>query len=414
MSRRLGVDVALLSLVQLVNIVIPFLTIPFLAKVLEIEAFGAYVLCFSILQYIVLVSEYGFNLSGTRSITLIKDDFRRLSIIFWAIMIGKMILFTGSVIVLLLIIKITGLFENLSSEIKIGILFLIGTISYPQWTLQALGMTKEIAISSVVGKICLFPLFYIFVHSSADLDVAIGIYGLSVIITSLVGIIFLVRQKKIYWIVPEISTIIREFRLGAYIFASSVGTNIYSSSVVVFLGLISGTSEVALFAIADKIRQGIQMLFVPLQQALYPRMSMLMSKNISEAENIIKKILVGIAFIGILIAIVLFYLSEWLISNLFGDFYKPASLVLSILSVVPLLTAISGLLGVQILTAGNHQRLVFLAVFAGAIVCLIVIYPLILEFGAAGAALTVLISELTIAFLIFAKVMRENPNIFKF
>lgn len=411
MTRRLREDIAFLSLVQGANVAIPLLTLPYLARVLKTDAFGAYALCFALLQYVVLISEYGFNLSGIRSVTIIKEDRRLLSETFWAIMLCKCFLLIVAFALLMLTVSLTGYFSNLDAELLLGSLFLGGTVLYPQWMLQGMGMTREIAIASVTGKLTLLPLFFLFVRSPADLDIAVSVYGISTLITAGIGLYSLINRQILICVRPKLSRAIDELKAGGYIFASSVATNIYSSSVVVFLGAVSGGAEVGIFSVADKIRQAIQMFFAPLQQALYPKMSEAMSKDASVAEDLVKRLLKILVGIGLVIAVVQCLTSRWVITWLFGSDYVPASIVLNIFSPVPLLTAVSGLLGIQVLTAAHRQKSVFLAIFLGALVCLGLIYPFCKFFGANGAAWTILLSELTITCVIWLKVKTQFPKL---
>lgn len=411
MTRRLREDVAILSLVQVANVSIPLLTLPYLARVLKTDAFGAYALCFALLQYVVLISEYGFNLSGTRSVAVVKNNKKSLSETFWAIMLCKSLLLIGAFAILIQVVGLTNYFPNLDVELLLGAIFLLGTMLYPQWLLQGMGMTKEIAIASVVGKLALLPLFLLFVRSPADLGVAVAVYGVSTLITAGIGLYVLINRQLLIWVRPDLSGIMHQLKAGGYIFASSVATNIYSSSVVVFLGAISGPTEVGIFSVADKIRQAVQMLFSPLQQALYPRMSAAMSKAASDTESLIKKLLKILIAAGIFVAIMLSLTSHWIVAWLFGSEYMLASMVLTIFSVAPLLTAVSGLLGIQVLTAANRQKSVFSAIFFGALVCAGLSYPLCEFFGANGAAWTIILSELTITCVIWLKVKSQFPKL---
>ncbi|EEY9447163.1 flippase, partial [Escherichia coli] len=49
--------------IQGVNYIIPLVTIPYLVRVLGLEVYGKYSIILSVLQYLVIITDYGFNLS---------------------------------------------------------------------------------------------------------------------------------------------------------------------------------------------------------------------------------------------------------------------------------------------------------------------------------------------------------------
>ncbi|MFL4190960.1 oligosaccharide flippase family protein, partial [Escherichia coli] len=71
--------------IQGVNYIIPLVTIPYLVRVLGLEVYGKYSIILSVLQYLVIITDYGFNLSGSRQIALSLNDKKKISKIFCAI-----------------------------------------------------------------------------------------------------------------------------------------------------------------------------------------------------------------------------------------------------------------------------------------------------------------------------------------
>ncbi|GIT52833.1 MAG: hypothetical protein Ct9H300mP15_30460 [Gemmatimonadota bacterium] len=75
---KLAVDAATLSAAHVLGLVVPFLTVPYLARVLRPEGFGLLLFSQSFGLWLVLVIEFGFDLSGTRIVSRIRENPTRL------------------------------------------------------------------------------------------------------------------------------------------------------------------------------------------------------------------------------------------------------------------------------------------------------------------------------------------------
>ena len=71
---KLAGDAAALSVAHVLGLVVPFLTVPYLARVLRPEGFGLLLFAQSFGLWLVLVIEFGFDLSGTRIVSRIRED----------------------------------------------------------------------------------------------------------------------------------------------------------------------------------------------------------------------------------------------------------------------------------------------------------------------------------------------------
>ena len=63
-EKRLISNIYYLMIVQFINYLLPLITLPFLTKMLSIEDFGKIVLMYSITILALIVSEFGFNITG--------------------------------------------------------------------------------------------------------------------------------------------------------------------------------------------------------------------------------------------------------------------------------------------------------------------------------------------------------------
>ena len=63
-----------LILIQGGNYIVPLLMLPYLGRVLGVREFGVLALCQAVTQYLVLLTDYGYNFTATRLVSVRRND----------------------------------------------------------------------------------------------------------------------------------------------------------------------------------------------------------------------------------------------------------------------------------------------------------------------------------------------------
>ena len=90
-NNKIAVNYIYNLVYQILLVISPVITMPFLARALGVEGIGKYSYAYSLLSYFVLVATLGCDIYGRREIAYVKDDIEQRSIKFWNIQIIKII-----------------------------------------------------------------------------------------------------------------------------------------------------------------------------------------------------------------------------------------------------------------------------------------------------------------------------------
>ena len=81
---------------QLINIIFPILTLPYVSKVLGAENLGMYTYSFSIITYLILVSDLGIRNYGSRKVAYCRENKGGIRKIFLGTTFTKILYFNAS------------------------------------------------------------------------------------------------------------------------------------------------------------------------------------------------------------------------------------------------------------------------------------------------------------------------------
>ena len=63
-----------LTILQVANYILPLIILPFLVRVLDLENFGIVMFSQALITFIVIAVDFGFDISGTREISISNTD----------------------------------------------------------------------------------------------------------------------------------------------------------------------------------------------------------------------------------------------------------------------------------------------------------------------------------------------------
>ena len=398
-------DTVYLIALQGFNYLAPLIVMPYLMIVLGAEKFGYIGFSLSIIQYLMLIVDFGFNLSATKRIALAKNDQEELNRIFSSTLVAKLGLLLLSFLILLIFVLAIPKFSVYSSTMMILFLMVVANAFSFIWLFQGIGKIRIISTVNIVSKLMILPLTFIFVKTQSDYQKAAFIQSLVYVLVTFITCGIIIKQKYVTKLVfSAFNDVLRELKASYPIFLSSAATSIYTSTFIVVLGYYASPAEVGKYAASERIMRGFAFLiFAPISQSFYPKISAMSELSKENAKKLIKKILMFIGVLMFFVFVLLFFLSGYF-SEFLGKDYHGTTTIFKILAITPFFIAFGGIFGqFGLLALGNEsdKKNFQYSFFVAGIVAFILMFCLIPSYHSIGAAYALMLSEFVVFLMMF-------------
>ena len=272
-SQGLKENILWLSVLQAINYILPLATVPYLIRVLGSTNYGVLAFATVFTQYLVVFTDYGFNLSATREIAIQKDNREGIERLVSAVLLIKFLLVIMAAIALVAVTSLVPMFHALRIVLYVTFLVVLGSAAFPVWLFQGLQDMRSITVLTSVGKVICAAAIFITVTKPGDLQAAALWSSAGYPIAATIGWIVIGRRYHVRLTVPALSDLRRVLKDGFHVFVSSVMTNVLANGSVLVLGLCQPMEVVGIYAAIEKIAKAATMMFAPITQSLYPRTS---------------------------------------------------------------------------------------------------------------------------------------------
>ena len=404
-------DVLYLVVFQGLNYVPSLVVLPYLIVVLGAEKFGHVGFSLAVCQFLMIVVDFGFNLSVSKRIALARDDRTELDRIFSAAFFCRI----GLLLSCFVILAAISFFPNY--EIYRPVLFakfttVVGEAFLFTFLFQGLGKIRWVAIFNCVAKFLLLPFTFIFVKGPDDYLLAAAWPGIVSIVADVMLIVMIAVSGWVSFPKFDFKDCLAELQESTPIFVSNVSNNIYLLIVVMALAHFAPAAEVGRFTASDKIIRALMtLLAVPVVQAFYPAVSRMAVDDKAKASVLVKRLVIGgacMALAATAIFIISPYLPEWL-----GSDYSGTETIIRILSFATVFITMGGICGQLGLLAmgGGAQKKSFSKVYVGAaVVALTSVLVLSPFYQGIGAAVAILLTEAYVGItmlVLYVKMLRS-------
>lgn len=383
-----------LVILQGANYLFPLLTIPYLFRTLGVGNFGLISFATSFIQYFVILTDFGFNLSATKYIAANRDDVEKRDSYFRNVIVAKLLLFLLGLLILLVLINLVDKFSENKAVYLWSYLSVLGAVLTPIWFFQGMEEMKYITkITIITRALAIIPIF-IFVKSDADYLFVPFFYAIGSVLAGFIAL-NVVRKRfgvSINFAKATLFGITQCLKESSEYFISRISVSLYTVSNTFILGMVLGNVAVGYYAAAEKLYMAIQSMYGPLNNALYPYM--VKHKNIAMFKKIFGTVVL-VNCIGIPICI---YEATLIMQLIYKGVAVDSIIVFKILLGACLITVPSILLGYPLLGAFGYSSytnftVIISSLFHVAMLALLIVFDSITVYSVASL---VVVTELIV------------------
>lgn len=370
-NNKIVKNVSMLYLMNIAKMIFPLLTLPYLTRVLTIDCYGVVSYVKAIMQYIQLIVDFGFLLSGTRDIVNTRNNKGQLNQEVGNVLAAKLLLsFVAFIVLCAATIAIPLLRVNLAyTMLSFFVIFLTNFLF--DFLFRGLEKMEIITIRFVVMKGIAALSTFIFVKEDSDI-LWIPILD---IIGSAVAIALVAKEIKklnIVLQISKISDVLKKIKDSAIYFFSNMATTAFMALNTLLIGIFLNTTEVAYWSLCLQMITAVQALYTPLTDGIYP--NMVKTKNIALLKKA-TKIYMPLVTLGCLFTLVIAKQALLIVG---GKQYTGAANILRALVPVLFFSFLSMLFGWPTLGAIGKQKETTITTVVTAIVQIVGLAILIL------------------------------------
>lgn len=407
-NRLLLENIFSLGALQFLNYLFPLITFPYLVRVLGVEKFGLVSFAAAFISYFVLITDYGFNLSAVREISIHRNDKQRLSKIISSVYAVKILLFVISILIFTILLFSFQRFSKESELYIASFIFTFGSLIMPTYYFQGIENTKSIALVTFIVKLIWVASIFAIVTSPSDYVLLAYLNSISWFAIGCLLFFLMVFRYKIKLVVPGLSQLKEQFREGGVLFLSNISVNLYTTSNIFILGLLTNNIIVGYFSAADKIRLAVQGLLNPFILGVYPHLSNLFNTDRARAYRFVIRSFKSVGLLSFIISSLMFFFSKEIVIILLGSEYMSSVIILKILSFLPFIIFISNLFGMQSILNMGQAKVLAVIMSSAAALSIVTAFLLIHVYEEIGASITMLFTELCIAFCVIIYLFKKG------
>lgn len=400
-KRRLLENFLSLSVLQGANYILPLITLPYLVRVLGPEKFGLIAFAQAFIQYFNILTDYGFNLSATREISIHREDKAKVSEIFSSVMVIKFGLLLVSLIILTIVVFSFKKFRQDWEIYYLTFVMVVGQALFPVWFFQGMERMKYITFLNITAKLIFTVSIFIFVHKVSDYLYVPLLNSLGFLVAGILAVWIVFRNFNIVFDCPTLTQIGHQFKEGWYIFISTVAISLYTISNTFILGLFTNNTIVGYYSAAEKLIKAVQGLLRPVSQAIYPYISKLVSESKKEGVKFIQKITLLIGGVSFVLSLFIFIFANLIVSVILGNQYIESIPVLRILAFLPFIIGLSNIFGIQTMLTFDYKKAFSKILISASILNIALALVLVPFYQHIGISVSVLISEMFVTVSMF-------------
>ena len=391
---------------QILVIILPLITAPYISRVLGAEGIGEYSYSQSVAYYFILMAMLGIAQQGNRSIAETHNNKNERSERFINLYTIQVV--THVIAITVYVFYLICMVGSTSVLAWIQLIYIISSLFDISWLFFGMEQFEITVTRNTIIKILTVVLIFIFVKEENDL----WKYAVILVVGTLISQIYLWMYIKryVFWVPPKWNQIKMQIRPILVLFIPVLAYSIYKVMDKIMLGSMADFKQVGYYENAYKINNIPIGLITAVGNVMLPRMTAVISSGKKEAGlHYIKSSFMMINFVAIAMVFGIAGVSANFVNVYYGPGYTPCINLIMCLNWTVFFIAWANIMRTQYLIPKKKDTIYVKSTIIGAVVNLVLNIILIGHFQAMGAAIGTFFAEFTVMFVQMYYLRRELP-----
>lgn len=392
------------SFYEILIIILPLFTSPYISRVLGAEKLGIFSYTFSIAYYFQLFGMLGLKFYGNRTIAQARDDKKKLDEVYSEILVLH-ILF--SVISLLLYILYSVFLSEYPYYSLIQGVMVLSTVFDVSWLFFGLENFKTIVKRNSVIKILSVVLIFLLVKTRDDLWIYILISASAQLLGQVV--MFVMAPNYVHFVKPRKGSLSYHIKPLLILFVPVIALSLFKYMDKIMLGVLGDKVQLGFYENSEKILNIPLSVILAFGSVMLPKISNMVANKDDDAVD--EYMGISIKYMLCLAYAMTFGMAG--IANVFssvfwGEEFNSCGLLIQLLAISLPFSTFANIIRNQDLIPRKKDKYYSYAIVCGAVSNLVINFLLIPKYQAIGVTIGTIISEILVCLVQFSLVRKDH------
>lgn len=391
---------------QLLLIIVPLTTTPYLSRVLGASQVGVYSYTYSIANYFVMFATLGMSTYGVREIAACGNDRELRSKVFW-----EMYAVQALVSAVCIVAYVIYSFANPKGGFVVAAvwgMWVVSALLDVSWMFFGVEEFKMPTIRSIVTRLLSVVVIFGFVRGSEDLWVYCAAIAGSFLANQVLLWPFVRRYVDL--VVPKPKEALRHLVPNSRLFIPVIAISFYVTLDKVMLGAMAGMIQAGFFEYSEKLSRMPMALVTAVGTVMLPRMTVeLKGGNRGKALSLLEGSIWAMLMMAFAMMFGIMGIAHEFAPVFLGSEFSSCDVIMCVLALIIPVVSTTNVLGRQYLLPTGRDTLFTLSVCVGAVVNICLNLALIPAAGAMGAAISTVFAEASVLVAQVVMTSKELP-----
>lgn len=395
MARSVKKNFIYNSAYQILLIITPLITTPYLSRVLGASGVGLYSYTYAIAAYFVMFATLGMANYGIRAIAAVANDPAQRSKTFCSVFASQLCVAVPVFLAYIIYSLFAPASQGGSSIALLWTMYVFSGVINVSWLFFGMEDFAKATIINMSTKLLELVGIFTLIHSAQDVYIYCGIDSLCFLLGFLLLLPFL--HKYVSFHRPTWRDIKPHFLPNLKLFVPVIAISLYTTLNSVLLGIMSTMEQTGYFDYSQKMAKMPLAVITALGTVMLPHMSnMFAAGKKEEGLDLLDTSMWFMLAGGFAMSFGITGIAPEFVPVFFGPGYEPCVEVMMVLAwVVPLICA-TNVIGAQYLLPLYRDNHYTISVCIGAVTNIVLCLILIPSAGALGAAIGTVVAELVV------------------